>query len=68
MGGVGRRARKELKAATWLNVRWLGRPEVGGIQAGRLADIMAVTGDPLRDISLLEEVEFVMKGGVVYKR
>jgi imidazolonepropionase-like amidohydrolase len=45
-----------------------GRPDVGAIQAGRLADIIAVTGDPLRDISLLEEVEFVMKGGVVYKR
>jgi hypothetical protein len=30
--------------------------------------IIVVTGDPLRDISLLEEVDFVMKGGVVYKR
>ena len=57
-----------LKAATSLNAQLFGRPDVGAIQAGRLADIIAVTGDPLRDISLLEEVEFVMKGGVVYKR
>ena len=41
---------------------------MGAIQAGRMADIIAVTGDPLQDISLLEEVEFVMKAGVVYKR
>jgi imidazolonepropionase-like amidohydrolase len=40
---------------------------VGSIQAGRYADIVAVDGDPLRDISQLEHVTFVMKGGVVYK-
>ena len=40
---------------------------VGSIRAGRYADIVAVDGDPLRDISQLEHVTFVMKGGVVYK-
>jgi imidazolonepropionase-like amidohydrolase len=40
---------------------------VGSIQAGRYADIVAVDGDPLRDITELERVKFVMKGGVVYK-
>ncbi len=40
---------------------------VGSIQAGRFADVIAVTGDPLADISELQRVTFVMKGGVVYK-
>jgi imidazolonepropionase-like amidohydrolase len=40
---------------------------VGSVQAGRFADIVAVTGDPLKDISQLQHVAFVMKGGVVYK-
>ena len=37
------------------------------IEAGKLADIVAVPGDPLRDVTVLEHVNFVMKGGVVYK-
>jgi imidazolonepropionase-like amidohydrolase len=40
---------------------------VGSIQTGRFADIVAVDGDPLRDITELQRVRFVMKGGVVYK-
>jgi imidazolonepropionase-like amidohydrolase len=40
---------------------------VGSIQAGRFADVIAVSGDPLKDISELQRVIFVMKGGVVYK-
>ncbi len=42
--------------------------QVGSIEPGRMADIIAVPGDPLKDISLLEHVDFVMKGGVVYKK
>jgi imidazolonepropionase-like amidohydrolase len=40
---------------------------IGTIQAGRLADIIAVRGDPLADVAVLRDVGFVMKGGVVYK-
>ena len=50
-------------AAELLN--WEG--QTGAIAPGYFADIIAVDGDPLEDISVLEEVFFVMKGGVVYK-
>jgi imidazolonepropionase-like amidohydrolase len=46
-------------------IGWSDR--VGTIEAGKFADIIAVNGDPLRDITELERVAFVMKGGVVYK-
>ncbi|HEX9728472.1 MAG TPA: amidohydrolase family protein [Gemmatimonadales bacterium] len=41
---------------------------VGSVQAGRFADIVAVHGDPLSDITLLERVDFVMKGGAIVKQ
>jgi imidazolonepropionase-like amidohydrolase len=42
--------------------------QIGALESGYLADIIAVAGDPLRDISALENVSFVMKGGVIYKK
>lgn len=42
--------------------------KIGSLEAGFLADIVAVPGDPLQDISVLSKVTFVMKGGVVYKK
>src|SRR6266850_2968636 len=41
---------------------------VGTIESGKFADLIATVGDPLRDITELERVTFVMKGGVVFKR
>jgi imidazolonepropionase-like amidohydrolase len=41
--------------------------QIGALKPGYLADIIAVPGDPLTDISVLQEVTFVMKGGTVYR-
>ena len=41
--------------------------DVGAIEAGKFADLIAVEGDPTKDVSLLEHVRFVMKGGEVVK-
>ncbi|HMI18208.1 MAG TPA: amidohydrolase family protein, partial [Sphingomonas sp.] len=41
--------------------------DIGSIQPGRYADIIAVTADPLKDVRVLERVDFVMKGGTVVK-
>ena len=42
--------------------------QIGALEAGYLADIIAVAGDPVQDISAVEKVSFVMKGGVVYRK
>jgi imidazolonepropionase-like amidohydrolase len=42
--------------------------KLGTINAGKIADIVAVKGDPLADIALLENITFVMKDGVIYKQ
>ena len=44
-------------------LRW--EADLGSIEDGKLADIIAVAGNPLDDIRLLEDVKFVMKGGEV---
>ena len=44
---------------------WADR--VGQLTPGRFADVVAVSGDPLRDVTELERVKFVMKGGIVYR-
>jgi imidazolonepropionase-like amidohydrolase len=55
-------------AATSNAADLIGDPkDIGSIQPGRYADIIAVSGDPLQDVTVLEKVRFVMKGGAVYK-
>ena len=55
-------------AATSLNAEIIGWSDrVGSIERGKFADLIAVAGDPLRDITELQRVKFVMKGGVVYR-
>ena len=57
-----------LNAGTLNAAKLLGwDARVGSLAAGKLADIVAVPGDPLADIHATERVSFVMKGGVVYK-
>jgi imidazolonepropionase-like amidohydrolase len=58
-----------IQAATSNAADLLGHAsEIGSIKAGKYADLIAVSGDPLQDIRVLENVEFVMKEGKVYKR
>jgi imidazolonepropionase-like amidohydrolase len=45
---------------------WEG--QIGSLEAGYLADVIAISGDPLQDVSTLQSVSFVMKGGVIYKK
>ena len=57
-----------IQTATMAAADLLERPnDLGSIEAGKYADIIAVSGDPLRNISELEHVRFVMKGGEVYR-
>ena len=58
-----------IRTATANSADLIGRAkDVGTIQAGKYADIIAVDSDPLADIRALEHVSFVMKGGVVYRQ
>jgi imidazolonepropionase-like amidohydrolase len=58
-----------IQAGTLNGAALLGwKNEIGTLKPGFFADIIAVPGNPLEDISVLEKVRFVMKGGVVYRR
>jgi imidazolonepropionase-like amidohydrolase len=58
-----------LRAATSVNAKIIGKEkELGELRQGFLADVIAVDGDPVRDIAATGSVHFVMKDGVVYRR
>jgi imidazolonepropionase-like amidohydrolase len=58
-----------LQAGTVNGAKLLGwQDQIGVLKAGYLADIVAVPGDPLQDIGVLQNVAFVMKGGAIYKK
>lgn len=58
-----------IQAATVTAAEALGRSQdVGAIAVGRYGDLIAVAGDPLADVGILQSVSFVMKGGVVVKQ
>jgi imidazolonepropionase-like amidohydrolase len=58
-----------LQAGTLNGAKLLGwQGQIGALKPGYLADIVAVPGNPLADISVLQKVSFVMKGGVVYRK
>jgi imidazolonepropionase-like amidohydrolase len=56
-----------IRSATVVGAELMDWHEVGAIAPGRYADLVAVAGDPLDDIALLEDVSFVLKGGEVVK-
>jgi len=59
---------RAIQAATTINAEVLGwQDQIGTIEKGKYADIIAVSGDPLADITELQRVKFVMKGGKVIK-
>lgn len=67
--GAGMSPARALLTATRHAAEALGRlGDLGSIEAGKIADLVAVRGDPLTDISVMEAVAFVMKDGVIYRR
>ena len=65
---IGMTPMQAILCATKVNAEILRKEkEIGSVEAGKLADIIAVKGDPLKDISELQRVKFVMIGGKIIK-
>ncbi len=59
---------RALQGATVVNAEAMGwQDRVGSLEAGKYADLIAVAGDPLADITELQRVRFVMKGGRIIR-
>ncbi|TGE25463.1 amidohydrolase family protein [Hymenobacter aquaticus] len=66
---AGMPAYEALRAATVAAAELLGQTDnLGTLEAGKLADVVAVDGDPTQDITAMQRVRFVMKQGVVYRQ
>lgn len=58
---------RALKAATSVAAELLKQDDIGVLAVGKVADIVGMPGDPLADISVTTNVDFVMKGGAIYR-
>ncbi len=67
MVNAGLSSIRALKAATSVAAELLSRDDLGVLAPGKLADIVAMPGDPIADISSTVKVDFVMKDGIVYR-
>ncbi len=67
MVGAGMPPMFVIQAATVNAAALLRQKDLGSISAGKIADVVAVPGNPIDDISLMKRVSFVMKQGIVYK-
>jgi imidazolonepropionase-like amidohydrolase len=68
MSEAGMPVMETIQAATVSAADLIGVSDIiGSIEKGKLADIVAVDGDPLKDVQLMGKVSFVMKDGIVYK-
>jgi imidazolonepropionase-like amidohydrolase len=57
-----------IQSATSVAARFMGWDDrIGSVQPGRFGDVIAVRGDPLRDVALLQHVDTVVKGGLVFR-
>lgn len=65
---AGMPAAEALQAATIRAAEVLGSEDIGVLEPGKFADVVAVPGDPVADIQAVMKVDFVMKDGVVYRR
>ncbi len=64
----GMKPMQAIQSATSVAAKYLGwSDQVGSLEPGKLADIIAVRGDPLTDIGVLQQVDVVIKGGVIFK-
>ncbi|AUD78045.1 amidohydrolase [Kangiella profundi] len=65
---AGMPAMAAIQSATVTSAELLGNDQIGVIAEGKLADIIAVDGNPAEDITLLQNIQFVMKDGKIYKQ
>jgi imidazolonepropionase-like amidohydrolase len=65
---IGMTPLQAIQTATVNAAELLGWSKIGSVETGNFADIIAVNGDPLKDVTLLENPVMVMKGGTVYKQ